>query len=340
LSGVPEGASQQQIYCVDADTGTLSWTRSFPYRAFEKHRFNTFASSSPAADSERVYVCWAVPEELNLAALNHEGEVLWRRDLGPFSSQHGHGASPIVHGDLVVLGNDQLGESFLIALDRESGETVWQTPRSSARVSYATPCVFQDGSGRELLIFNSQASGISAIDPANGQVVWSFASAFDKRTVSSPFCGGGLVFGSCGSGGGGNYLVAVAAPSTEDGQPTLSYRLRRSAPYVPTSLVGSNRLFTWSDSGIVSCLRLATGEVLWQERVGGRYFGSPVRIDDRLLAVSDTGEVVIVAAQETFAILARNDLGEPSHATPAVAHGRLYLRTLSTLFCVGAARGG
>jgi outer membrane protein assembly factor BamB len=118
-------------------------------------------------------------------------------------------------------------------------------------------------------------------------------------------------------------------------QAELAYTIRRSAPYVPTSVCIGDRLFLWSDSGIVSGLQAATGEVNWQERVGGDYLGSPVWVDGRLFCVSTKGEVVVVEAGDRFRVLARNPLNEQTHSTPAVAGGRMYVHTSQHLVSVG-----
>jgi outer membrane protein assembly factor BamB len=104
---------------------------------------------------------------------------------------------------------------------------------------------------------------------------------------------------------------------------------------VPTPLAKGNFLFLWSDAGVVTCAREKTGEIVWQERVGGTYYGSPVCVDDRLFCTNTDGEVVVVAASEEFKELARNPLDEVSHSTPAVAGGRMYVRTFQHLVSVG-----
>jgi outer membrane protein assembly factor BamB len=132
-------------------------------------------------------------------------------------------------------------------------------------------------------------------------------------------------------------VVAVqpGEKATSKPEPKVVYMVRKSAPYVPTSVVYREHLFLWSDGGIVSCVLAATGEVKWQERVGGNYFSSPVWIDGRLFGVSSRGEVVVVQAGETFKVLARNPLGELTHSTPAVAGGRMYIHTSQHLVSVG-----
>jgi outer membrane protein assembly factor BamB len=130
--------------------------------------------------------------------------------------------------------------------------------------------------------------------------------------------------------------VAVK-PGATDGsrQPKLEYKITKSAPYVPTPIYYEGLLYLWSDQGVVSAIQAETGEAVWQNRVGGRYFASPVCVAGRLFGVSDSGEVVVLATGPQFKLLARNPLGEGSHSTPAVADGVIYFRTFSHLVSLG-----
>jgi outer membrane protein assembly factor BamB len=325
---------QVSAFCVSAVTGQVLWQKSFPFTPHHKNNYNTFASASPAVDQHRVYVCWTSPAHYTLMALTHDGQTVWEKDLGPFASQHGGGASPIVYQDKVVLGNEQDGESFLIAVDAATGKSRWQTPRTSKEAVYSTPCVYEPKEGPSALIFTSHSHGVSAINPDNGKVLWELADVFDKRVVSCPVLAAGLIVGACGSGEGGNYLIAVR-PGGPGKKPEVAYTIRKSAPYVPTSVCVGERLFLWSDSGIVSCVHAASGEVNWQERVGGLFFSSPLWVDGRLFCVSTKGDVVVVEASDRFKVLAKNPLGEVTHSTPAVAGGRMYIHTTKSLISVG-----
>jgi outer membrane protein assembly factor BamB len=329
-------SNQVYVLGIAARDGAILWQRSFPISRYHKNDYNSYASGSPATDSQRVYVCWPTPEHYTLMALDHAGRTVWEKDLGPYAAQHGGGASPIVYEDKVVLANEQDGESFLIAVDAATGATRWKTPRKTTEACYSTPCVYQPDGGQTTLIFNSQSDGISAIAPDTGKVLWELGTLFDKRTISSPILAAGLLIGSCGSGGGGNYLVAVRPGDPAGGRkPELAYTIRRSAPYVPTSVCVGDLLFLWGDGGIVSCLKASTGEVEWQERVGGNYFSSPVWVDGRLFCVSTRGEAVVLEASDHFKVLARNALGEQTHSTPAVAGGRMYIHTSKHLISIG-----
>jgi outer membrane protein assembly factor BamB len=347
LTTTGDKAGGLTVLCLAADDGRVIWKSDFALTPFPRHQFNSFASSTPAVDSERVYVSWNEPDHYLLTALDHDGRKIWQRDFGAFVSQHGCGISPIVYDGKVILGNEQddmkfvkeqtrSGTSFVVAVDAKTGKTVWQTPRRSAVVAYSTPCVYEPKNGKPALIFNSQGEGIYALDPSSGKPLWQFEKAFDKRSVSSPLIAGDIIIGSCGAGGGGNFVTAVRAGSaTSSGSAELAWQLKKSAPYVVTGVIVGERAWLWSDAGVVTCLEPATGNVLYQERVGGNYFGSPIWVDGRLFCVSTTGELVVLEASDKFNVLHRYALKELCHTTPAIARGRMFVRTEKHLFSLG-----
>ena len=154
--------------------------------------------------------------------------------------------------------------------------------------------------------------------------------------VCSPVIAAGLIFTSCGTGGGGKQMVAVRPGIPDEGiEAQLAYEIKGSLPYVPTSVAYGSLLFLWSDQGVVTCLDAPSGTIHWRQRVGGQYFGSPVRVADRIYCISRKGEMVVLAAADKFKPLGRIDLEEPSHATPAIADGVMYLRTESHLMAIG-----
>jgi outer membrane protein assembly factor BamB len=217
----------------------------------------------------------------------------------------------------------------------------WKVPRQSKRFSASTPCVFRPNGagGGEQLVFTSWANGVTAVNPADGTILWELPDAFDARTVSSPVAANdaGLVLASCGEGPGGHWLLAVRPPRQPGGKPEVAYKITKAAPYVPTPLVKGNRLYYLADSGVMTCAEVATGKTIWQERVpGGTFFGSPVCAGDTLFAVSKRGNAIALSASDQFKLLANNDLGDKSDATPCVSGGKMYVRTYGQLFCVGA----
>lgn len=340
ITSADETSATRHLLCLNAADGSVIWQRDFPSSIHPKHTLNSFASSTPTVDADRLYVAWSTPEHYVLRAFNHDGEDVWECDLGPFSGEHSSGTSPMLAGDLVILGaemgeskSDNTGvESFITGIDRTTGEIRWKTPRKTVFVAYSTPCLYEPQDGDPQLICLSRSHGIASLNPLSGVVNWEL-EVFDKRTVSSPVVAGDLLLGTCGSGGGGSYVVAMHAPAP-GGVPEIAYKVEENAPYVPTPVVYNDLLFLWSDKGIVSCCEVATGELLWRERVGGDYYGSPIRIRDQLYCMSEEGECLVLAASREPAILGRNPLGEGSHSTPSVAGGRLFLRTFSHLLCI------
>ncbi len=329
----PDGKSTLTV-ALDADTGRLLWRHTFPGGGYRLHRNNTFATSTPAADAERVYVAYENGDQAALAALDHAGEPAWEFPLRTVKFQHGLGHSPIVDGDLVIFSDDQILPGRIVALEAATGKLRWEAPRRAGRADYSTPCRHQPPDGPAALVFNSQENGITAFDPGSGRLLWQSKRVLDKRCVSSAVVADGLLISTCGSGGGGNYVVALRPPDQPGAAPEVAWTLRRSAPYVPTPLAVGRLLFLWSDGGIVSCVEAATGKTLWRKRVGGNFFSSPVYTDGKLFGVSTTGEVVVLAATDHFTLLGRTELGEQCHATPAIARGAIYFRTLTRLCCL------
>jgi len=343
------------LLCVDAPTGRTLWRHEEPSQTYGQHRDNSYASATPTVDADGVVTTWTTPEAVMLLALDLKGRELWRRDLGPLISLQGSGSSPILYRDLVVLANDQedmqrspgrrkdgpnpAGRSFVVGVDRNSGEIRWQTETNTWLAGYSTPCVYQAEGGRLELIFSNTAHGIMAVDPATGEITWEFGQPFVDRAVMSPVVAPGLVIAGHGAGLRGTRCIAVRPGSSDQGTaPALAYTITKSLPMVPTPLVKDGRLFLWADDGVVSCLRVATGETVWRERVEGGFYASPVWVDGYLYNVSKKGEVVVLAAGDKFEVLHRIALGEPSYATPAVAGGVMYLRTSSHLFSLGGPR--
>lgn len=324
------------VSCFDVSDGGEVWKRHFPGKAYAKNTLNGFADATPALDKEHLYLAWTTPEEYTIVALDRQtGKDAWRRNLGPFTAQHGSGASPIVFEDMLILPNDQDGASSVIALDCKTGKTRWTAPRRSTKASYSTPIIYSGQTGAAELILTSHAHGISSFDPRTGKLNWELP-VMQYRTVGSPIVAGGLIFAACGEGGGGKQMLAVQPPDAAKKRPAkVAYTVEAKLPYVVTPIAYGTLLFLWTDQGIVSCLDAATGKKLWQQRVEGKYYGSPVRIRDRLYCSSREGQVVVIAAADKFKLLGQTTLGEGSQSTPAVAGGILFLRTDAQLLAVG-----
>jgi outer membrane protein assembly factor BamB len=194
------------------------------------------------------------------------------------------------------------------------------------------PTVRKNEAGQDELLCNTQAEGLFALDPKTGKENWK-APVLSMRSVSCPLFVAGLVFGTTGSGGGGHYLVTVK-PGKE---PHEEYRIKQNAPYVATPVCKGNLMFLFEDrQGHATCIDAATGKVLWfQPRVGTAFFGSPVRAGDKIFCVDTEGVAICIAADKQFKELGRTELKELCRSTPAIANGRMYVRTVGHLLSVG-----
>jgi outer membrane protein assembly factor BamB len=331
------------LLALSVSDGRVLWQQEYTLTRYRMNRSNSYATATPAVDGDHIYVLWATADETILVALDHEGEQVWQSSFEGVNCQHGPGISPVVVDDIVVFTHeheksDKEARSAWIAFDRKSGKTRWELERqTSPKTSYSTPCVFSSGDDKPQLIFTSLAHGMTAVNPANGRVVWEAKSAFISRVVSSPVIAGELLIGTCGDASIGKRLIAIRpAAADKSAEPAEVYKIDNSSvPYVTTSLAKDGLLFTFHDRGEVSCLRSDTGEQLWREKPAGPFYGSPVWVSGKLYCITRKGEVVVIKAGPTYELLAVNSLGEESYATPAVAGGRMYLRTYLHLISIG-----
>lgn len=329
------------IVALSVSDGHTLWQKQYVAGSYRRNSLNSYASPTPAVDADHVYVLLPASNKTILAALDHSGSEVWMRTFDGVHSSHGAGGSPVVFEDIVVFTHEQERggddvRSVWMAVEGKTGRTQWRLEREkSPKMSYSTPCLY--GEDKPQLIFTSYRHGITGVDPHTGRVMWEAKSAFAHRVVSSPVIAGELIIGTCGTGPSGKRLVAIQPGGADKAtEPKEVYRIEnRTVPYVPISLALGELLFTFHDRGDISCLRSATGEQLWREKPAGRFYGSPVCVDGKLYCITTAGEVVVLRAAPTYELLAVNPLGEKSHATPAVADGRMYLRTYTHLISIG-----
>ncbi len=333
------------LQAINLNNGSLRWSKEFSQPNHHLHAHNTYASSTPAADDKNVFAAWSDPQHTYLKCFDHDGNELWSRDFGSWQSQHGFGTSPRIVGSMVLLFNSQqaeqlqpdqtAGQSRMIAVDRASGSTIWETPLETTRSCYGVPAIYQAADGSTQVVDANTGNGLFGLDAKTGKMLWSLP-VFEMRCCSTPLIAGDIAIGSSGSGGGGNHLVGVRIPKAGE-QPTQVYRVDEAAPYVPTPVLKNDRLFLISDKGMASCLNAQTGESIWLERIGGNFGASPILVGDTLLLISLDGQATLLKASDTFQILGKVDLGGPVGATPAYVDGRLLLRVGDELRCLGGA---
>ena len=336
LTCTHDDEQQREVVCLDANSGEQLWSVKLPFAPYKHNRLNSFAASSPAVDAKHVYLNWISGDQCVALALDHAGNQLWRRELGSFEARHGAGASPIAINGLMIVANDNAATSFLAGLNGKTGEPVWEIKRNSKMTSYSTPRVFRPTGGAAQVVFVSEAYGLTAIDPDNGQLIWESEKLFGLKSVASPVLAGDIIFATAGSGGGGKESAAVRPGNKQAGRaPSVAWTRKQDIPYVPTPIAVGDDLYIVSEGGKLSCVESATGKQIWQEDLQARFYASPVCVNEKLYLVTRKGEMIVLQAGPQFKLLARNTLPEESDATPAIANGRLFIRTLNQLMCIG-----
>jgi outer membrane protein assembly factor BamB len=278
-------------------------------------------------------VSWTTKKSNDLLCLNHNGKLIWKRDFGAYETQHGSGFSPIVYGDSVFVTHDHESESALYSLNRKTGETLWKVDRIGSKPSSSTPTIYKTNDGTALVVTSSQSHGCYGVNVESGNIAWETGpDSLDKRSVSSPYFAGGHFFASCGSGGRGSRFLIIKPPSSLPGKAEIKHTITRNAPYVPTSLVIEDYVFSISDGGIASAIDLKNGANLWLERLKGNFFASPVCSGEIIFLVSREGKVMTVKAnREGLEHLGESTLNDAVHNTPAFSPRGIFFRTFSSL---------
>ncbi len=324
-----ENGDSRSIVCLSTKDGSVLWKRSESFLPTRKHKFNDYSASTPAVDKDHVYVAWTTPKTV-LQARDHDGNEVWRREIGDFHAAHGSAMSPIVSQGKVLLGNQiEEGESFIIAVDAKSGKQVWKLPRKTIdKAAYGTPAMLSGGR----VVYASTAHGLTCLDVDTGKILWEHDPGFSLRCVGKPTVAGKYVFAAGGNGGGRRESVGIRIDGDE---PEEVFALSKRVPYVPSGVSHDGLMFLLNDGGQVTCLNPEDGEELWFERVTGEAYASPLVIDGKLYCFSREGEMVVVDAGDEFEVLAKHDFGEGIFATPAISGGRMYVRTFNRLISIG-----
>ena len=231
---------------------------------------NSWASPTPVIDGDRVYVHFGAD---GTAALSPSGEIIWKNRF-EYQSQHGAGGSPIVYGDLLIFSCDGSDAAFVIALDKHTGKTKWKTNRGfPADQAYTTPLVIRVGERDQLISVG--AFRARAYDPLTGKEIWRVRYDEGFSNVPRPVFGHGLVFITTGFQQ--PELLAVRPDGTGDVTKThVAWSLKRGAPLTPSPIIVGDELYIVNDGGIAVCIDARTGNVIWQQRLGGTYSASPV----------------------------------------------------------------
>lgn len=347
LTTANETGTELSVLCVDKDSGKILRDQML-FRVNEPqfcHKFNSYASPTPAIEEGRVYVTFGSPGTACLDTPT--GKVLWERRDFECNHFRGAGSSPILWKDLLIMNFDGSDFQYVVALDKKTGKTVWKVNRSidykdltpegkpeadgDWRKAFSTPHV-AEVNGQPVL-FSSGAKAHYAYEPATGKEIWRLEERESHSAATRPVLGEGLVYIPAGFGKAGLLAVKLGGHGLL-GEDSVAWRLKKTVPNKPSVTLVNGLLFAINDGGIAVCLDAKTGEVLWSERIGGNYSSSPLYANGRLYVCNEEGKVVVLATDRKFQKLAENQLADGFMASPIASGNALYLRTKSALYRV------
>jgi outer membrane protein assembly factor BamB len=322
------------LLCFDRATGKILWQQTVVHGPLEKiHSENSYASGTPATDGRRIYVAFRVENDIVVAAHDPaEGGQFWLVRPGTHVGEWGFSNEPVLFGDKVIVDGDSKGDSFLIALSRDDGRTLWRVDRTRRGISYSAPLI-REMVGRMQLIQCGDRC-VASFDPDTGRPLWTVDGP-SEEFVATPFYSekAGLVFVS--SSWPQRHLLAIKPDGRGNVTRThVAWRDNKGAPYIPSLIVAGDFLLSVNSAGVAFCYEAATGKVLWQERLG-RHHASPVLIGGLVFFINDDGQVNVIKPGTKFERVASYELGEPCYASPAISDGQVFLRGFKHLFCIG-----
>ena len=332
---------QWKVICVNRVTGAVVWEQ-VAYKGAPKekrHIKSTYSNATPATDGQVVATFFG---SHGLYAYDLNGKPLWTRDLGRFDVgaydlpdyEWGTASSPILYRDLAIVQCDQQKGSFLIALDRKTGNTVWKTERDELP-SWGTPTIFP-GKTRTELVTNG-SNFIRGYDPMSGKELWRLGGS-SKITAPTPIWSGDLIVVASGRRPEAPiFAIRGGAAGDISDRGAVAWSKNQRGPYMPTPLFYHGLLYVLGNAGIFDCYDFKSGQEIYRERIphqGSGFSASPVVSDGRIYLSGEDGDVFVVKEGAHFELLKKNAMEEAIMATPAISGGALILRTQHHLWAI------
>jgi outer membrane protein assembly factor BamB len=330
------GEMDFQVLCYDKNTGEQIWgrtaVRATPHQG--THSTNGFASASPCTDGTHLYAHFG---SRGLFCYSMDGDLIWKReDLGKMETRNsfGEGSSPTLAGDKIIVPWDHEGPSYLLALDKATGKTVWKTDRDEP-TNWSTPLIIEH-EGRQQIVMNGQ-NFARAYDLESGKELWRCTGQTD-RPAASAVAADGLVF--VGSGFRGAFMGAFRPGGNGDieGTGNVAWTIGRDTPDIASPVLTNGRLyFHKAKSGVLTCVDAATGKVLFgPSRLPGlsNIYASPIAAGGHIYLTGRSGTTVVIKDADQLEIVATNSVGETVDATPAPVGNELIIRGENHLFCI------
>ncbi len=334
-SGGSQEALKRHVLCLNRTDGKIVWKIDVPTKLPEQEKIRDghgYATSTPVSDGQRLYVFFGKSGVFALDQTN--GKILWQADVGEKLNGWGSAASPILHGNLLII-NASVESESLIALDKTTGKEVWR--QGGIKESWNTPILVKTPEGANELVV-AIFGKVLGFDPDKGTPLWSCETKIPWYMVPSIVADKGIVYCIGGRGGGGSLAIKTGGR----GDVTGSHRLwqGKKGSNVSSPVYHEGHVYWASDSlPIVSCTNATTGEIVYEERLprADQFYPSPVLADGKLYYVTRAGQVFVVAAKPQFELLGNNKFEERAmfNACPIVADNRLLIRSDRFLYCVG-----
>lgn len=345
LTTASKDGKQLFALCLDKDTGKLIrdiklFDVTQPQYA---HPFNTYASPTPVIEQGRVYITFGSP---GTAAIDTKTfKVLWERRDFECNHFRGSGSSPIIFRDMLLMHFDGSDHQFVVALNKNTGKTIWRTERSidfqdldkdgkpaaegDLRKAFATPQVEQINGRWEMISLGAKAA--YSYDPFTGKELWRVEERGQHSASTRPVIGHGMIFYPTGFSNGQLYAVRTGGNGLIT-DTHVAWRVKRGASNKPSILLIDDLIYMIGDTGIATCVEAKTGNIVWQQRIGGEYSASPVYADGKIWMFSEEGKTTVIKPGRTFEKLAENNLDDGFLASPAIAGKAFYLRTRTHLY--------
>ena len=343
-------SSRRTVMCFDKATGKRLWQSGVDARENEPtHDDNPYCSASPVTDGERVVAWFGSP---GLYAYDFNGREIWHRELGEQKHIWGNGSSPIIYKGLCILNFGPGERSFLIAIDKKSGKTVWQHDEPGGDSgekkddqskptwvgSWSTPIVIRVDDHEELIL--SFPSRVASFDPSTGKERWT-CRGLNPLVYTSPLYSDGIIVAMGGFGGS---ALAVKVQGTGDiTEKQRLWQVPRNKQRIGSGVISGDHVYILDDPGVAECIELKTGKVVWEQRLKGKAsatdsWASMVLAGGKLYVINKAGDSFILRANPTFELLATNSLGERTLASIAPSDGQLFIRTYKALWCIAEKR--
>ncbi|MCP4173772.1 MAG: PQQ-binding-like beta-propeller repeat protein [Fuerstiella sp.] len=342
---LPGSVHQWVVFCLDLMSGEVLWQRQVhegkPQTAI--HLKSSYASETPTTDGERVYAYFG---NVGVFCFDFEGELLWEKRLEPHKTRNGWGtaSSPVLHDNRLYLVNDNDEDSFLLALDSETGDEVWRTARAE-KSNWATPFIWKNAHRVEIV---TPGTGQVRSYSLSGELLWHF-KGMSSITIAMPFDHNGLLYVSSGYVGDRKSRPIYAIKPGAEGDITLAedevsndsiaWCQKMAGPYNPSTLIYEDRLYVLYDFGFIACFNPASGEPVFEKQripQGRAFTTSPWGYGGMVFCLNEDGVTYVMNSADELEILHRNTLAEDDMAmsTPAIAGDRLLIRTSARVYCI------